>query len=486
MRVVRVLRGFTELRLILGGIAQASKTLVWICLLLGLLLYICSILCARIIGKSDLYPGYNDGPAEEFPSVAEFNSYQRFGTISRSMFSLLAVALLTDDWDIISRAVFEQQPLLLAVLYVVLCFATFGLLNVIIGVIVDNVVNTEHELEHEHHQVVENREMLELHVIQRFVESYQNHGGDSGTVDKDELAKIWDQPEMKDIIKHLRLPYSFGPSEFMQILDTNGDGELKNSEFVKETERLVKFEAEAENAQEVFLMEDKLLARYCLKKWKKRQARSIAEAPTKQPSENAEETKPLTPNRVGVHSNIVGEYLALVSQLKELHTDIRQMRDELRLLGISILPQVRSAKEGEGHTGPLNVHDISIEVKEEAPLVPSTYQVLITAEIANQLQERLGDSFQARIAEETMLLLRDGDGSASPPPSSRYPPSARQPTSARRRAGPTVPETILGWSSDDDGIGPWSQRNDGAHTYRLQGGMEGNATPRFLQNLGPP
>merc|ERR1719409_2594894 len=99
------------------------------------MLYIAGIFFVQQIGfKEAGYPEYD----EEI--VWEFNNYQYFGTLPRAMFTLFNLALLTEDWDNVSRAVLEKQPWLLIFLMIFLCLNTFGLMNVILEVIVDNTL----------------------------------------------------------------------------------------------------------------------------------------------------------------------------------------------------------------------------------------------------------------------------------------------------------------------------------------------------------
>merc|ERR1719183_2542399 len=99
------------------------------------MLFIAGIFFAGQIGDQRAgYEGYDENP------VWEFNNYMYFGTLGRSMFTLFNLALLTEDWDNVGRAVLEEQPALLIFLLLFLCINTFGLMNVIVGVIVDNTL----------------------------------------------------------------------------------------------------------------------------------------------------------------------------------------------------------------------------------------------------------------------------------------------------------------------------------------------------------
>jgi len=128
-------RAFREIWLIISSFANSVKALAWVGLLMFFLLYMVSILMTMYIGQNDeVY-----GTPPPLPEVMwPYKTY--FGTIPRSMFTLFQVLTL-DNWcDNIVRHVSEKQPLL-AILFVLYIFlASFGMLNVIIGIIVENTL----------------------------------------------------------------------------------------------------------------------------------------------------------------------------------------------------------------------------------------------------------------------------------------------------------------------------------------------------------
>merc|ERR1719456_486542 len=136
VRMVRLLRIFKELWLIVKGILESTKTIAWVSLLLLMILYVCAIFFTQMIG-------FNAVEYESFPETyvgAEFNPFQYFGNIWRTMFTLFNIVLMTGDWDITGRAVVETQPSLFPFFLFFILFTTFGVMNVIIGVIVDNTM----------------------------------------------------------------------------------------------------------------------------------------------------------------------------------------------------------------------------------------------------------------------------------------------------------------------------------------------------------
>merc|ERR550514_655258 len=143
MRMARLLKVFKELWMIIKGIFDSLKTMFWVSMLLLLILYVCSILVVELIGRApkEMYPGRNDeGDAiDEEEAVSSWNNYVYFGTVLRSMYTLFNIVIMA-EWPEIGRPLIEKQPQMFLFFVFFIIFTTFGVMNVIIGVIVDNTM----------------------------------------------------------------------------------------------------------------------------------------------------------------------------------------------------------------------------------------------------------------------------------------------------------------------------------------------------------
>ena len=143
--MVRLLKIFKELWLIIQGILSSVKTIMWVSLLLGMILYVCAIFTVQTIGRSERYGDLAELRANveagEEGDLVEFNNHQFFGSIPRAMFTLFNIALFSGDWDEVGRATIERQPYMFPFLLGFIMFTTFGLMNVIIGVICENTMD---------------------------------------------------------------------------------------------------------------------------------------------------------------------------------------------------------------------------------------------------------------------------------------------------------------------------------------------------------
>mmetsp|Transcript_126047 Transcript_126047/g.362563 ORF Transcript_126047/g.362563 Transcript_126047/m.362563 type:complete len:545 (-) Transcript_126047:230-1864(-) len=135
VRLVRMFGSVRELWFLVGGITNSVKAVGWVACVVLLLLYVCAVAVTSEIGQND--DAYSIGPSYD-GEVWPYKDY--FGTVFKSMFTLLQVMTL-DSWcDNIVRHVIYRQPLM-GVFFVGFIFVmAFGLMNVLVGVIVENTL----------------------------------------------------------------------------------------------------------------------------------------------------------------------------------------------------------------------------------------------------------------------------------------------------------------------------------------------------------
>lgn len=237
MRLLRMLHNLRELAMIIEGLFNAASTTGWVSILLILMLYIVSIFCCRYVGYDlGIYEGYSR-ENEDLDAYMPLNSYQYFGKMTRAMYTLLNVALLTDDWFIVSRAILERQPAILVPLLLFVAFTTFGLLNVIMAIIVGNVMDVAKSMSADEDSDARRAVLSKLDGLYDFVFSLDEDG--DGEISVSELVKAWDLPEMKDLVSIVRMPIGSTAEELIDLIDTSGDGKLEIEEFVQVLVRLL-------------------------------------------------------------------------------------------------------------------------------------------------------------------------------------------------------------------------------------------------------
>lgn len=123
---------FCELRLMIFGIMNSLKSLLWCSILLVLMTFIFAVVFTQSVAD-ELVKGEN---------ASKFQGFQRLGL---SMFSLFQCISSGRDWVELARPLMDIGPFLSIVFSVYITFAVFCVLNVVTGVFVDNA--TRHQLD---------------------------------------------------------------------------------------------------------------------------------------------------------------------------------------------------------------------------------------------------------------------------------------------------------------------------------------------------
>eukprot|EP00747_Dinoflagellata_sp_TGD_P114644 gnl/TRDRNA2_/TRDRNA2_171975_c0_seq1.p1 gnl/TRDRNA2_/TRDRNA2_171975_c0~~gnl/TRDRNA2_/TRDRNA2_171975_c0_seq1.p1 ORF type:complete len:602 (-),score=96.97 gnl/TRDRNA2_/TRDRNA2_171975_c0_seq1:532-2145(-) len=137
VRIAKLLKIFPDLMVVMEGVVASIRALTWICLLLVVILYTLAICCVQMIGKADAgYGGFDTDNLMEEADVAGFNNYLYFGSVGRSMLSLFSISLVA-EWPEVARPVGEIQPILVFLMIFFVLLTALGILNIIIGIIVE-------------------------------------------------------------------------------------------------------------------------------------------------------------------------------------------------------------------------------------------------------------------------------------------------------------------------------------------------------------
>ncbi|CEM04539.1 unnamed protein product [Vitrella brassicaformis CCMP3155] len=220
VRLVRLLRMFRELWLIVFGLIQSLKTLGWVALLLLLILYVMAIFITIMVGKE---------PQFLYDDKEEFDRDELFGTVPRSMYTLFQVITLESWSQDIARPIIKRQPAMVIFFILFLVVTTFGLLNIVVGVIVENTLATARNNEDKEKKQMELERMRVLkHLRDIFVLSDADQ---SGTITLEEFRGAFDNPEVYELLRQIELPIHEAEELFM-ILDGDNSGELSVDEFI--------------------------------------------------------------------------------------------------------------------------------------------------------------------------------------------------------------------------------------------------------------
>lgn len=218
---------FRELWLLLSGCVDTVKTVIWVALLLLLLTLVVAVFLTN-------YIGHDDGSNYDF-SASHWDRDAYWGTVPRSMYSLFQT-LTYDGWyESLAHPVIKKSPWILFVFGGFLCIGSLGLLNLIVGVVVESTLasaSTNEEKDGREKTKMDGFVMDSLQGI--FEEADRDQSGD---LDFDELQRAMRRQHVKDRMKLLEinvedLELLFG------LLDEEGQGEISSLKFFRGCTRL--------------------------------------------------------------------------------------------------------------------------------------------------------------------------------------------------------------------------------------------------------
>lgn len=195
------------------SMASAMRALVWIALLLFITVYCSAIVCTTVIGQS---PSFGDTDpvimAYEAATGRIVDSRRYWGSLMRSMLTLFQIFTL-DDWNAAVRPVVEtHQPWMLVFFISFIFVTTFGLLNLLMGTIVDRAMHIAKEYEEEKERLVqcEQKQML-LATVRLF--SLMDQDG-NGMISAREIMAFLESNDIQKALEqemsqfHIKLDYA--------------------------------------------------------------------------------------------------------------------------------------------------------------------------------------------------------------------------------------------------------------------------------------
>ena len=136
-RTLRLLNKFQRLRIITESLFSSIPSIGWICVLLSIWFYICSVVATNLFGS-------------KFP--------EWFGSVFRSMYSLFQIMTL-ESWSMgIVRPVMAEYPYAWIFFVPFIVFATYTVMNLFIGVLVSAISETQNN-KNENDKKLENNDI---------------------------------------------------------------------------------------------------------------------------------------------------------------------------------------------------------------------------------------------------------------------------------------------------------------------------------------
>lgn len=192
----RLVRFFRELWLIVSGVGETLHSLFYIYVILLIVLWCFAILFTLAV--------WEDGPDGFDYSNAAWNTNDYWGSVSKTCFTLFQICT-TDKWaSSIMRPLIQQKPGMMFIFIPFFCLTVLGLLNGIIGIVVENVLNSARandESEGKEKRTIDAKVMESLRTI--FLEADTDG---SNTLEYEELVAAVQRPKVRERMKVLGLP----------------------------------------------------------------------------------------------------------------------------------------------------------------------------------------------------------------------------------------------------------------------------------------
>jgi voltage-gated sodium channel len=251
-RIVKLVRLFRELYLLVNGITSAMRALFWVAVMTILVILVCSIFITRTIGQRDMVRMYAyEGECRDVPEYytrprrAGYDPYydpvespklacstlDYFGTVPQSMFSLFCVMTL-EGWPDMARTLIRPESggffstIFFFIFFVF--FTNIFLLNLVTGVIVENVLIIAHEDEIEQ---VRAEKLARENQTKKLNELFILADTDgSQSVSREEFHDMLLNPDVITVLRSLEI-HIWDAEDLFDILDVDDSGSMDIKEF---------------------------------------------------------------------------------------------------------------------------------------------------------------------------------------------------------------------------------------------------------------
>ncbi|CAE6936414.1 SCN10A [Symbiodinium natans] len=217
LRLIRLMRLFKNLWLIIVGFRESLSTLFWVLMLLSVVVYVFAIFLRLTLSCS-----------EQHPRWLECDDY--FGSMPKAMYTLFQIITLESWSQEFARPIVKQQPIFFLFFMFFLFLTTFGILNIIVGVIVENTLNAAKQNMELQERRLQRQLRQELESIRILFEDADFDG--SGTLEKHEFVQILTDETVRNTLTRMEVPVD-DPGALFEILDPQGTGSISFPTFAQ-------------------------------------------------------------------------------------------------------------------------------------------------------------------------------------------------------------------------------------------------------------
>eukprot|EP00931_Biecheleriopsis_adriatica_P011688 TRINITY_DN11276_c0_g1_i1.p1 TRINITY_DN11276_c0_g1~~TRINITY_DN11276_c0_g1_i1.p1 ORF type:complete len:701 (-),score=111.33 TRINITY_DN11276_c0_g1_i1:26-2128(-) len=244
VRVVRLLKMFRALWLLVLGLVKACAALCWVMILIVVMIYSFAILFTLLVGKEC---DNASGPFFHWDECYDF-----YGTMPKSMLSLFEV--MTLELGSV-RPMIVAEPWLELPMIAFIVTTSFGLLNIIMGIIVDQVLESA---SYDKRMIAKQEEEQHLLQLETLRDIFQAADSDKDCrVSLSEFVHACTSSEVQALFEEFGVPVSRQrlATRLFQVLDGEGLGNMALNDFVDRAASLLK-EGKMVNADATLLLMD--------------------------------------------------------------------------------------------------------------------------------------------------------------------------------------------------------------------------------------
>lgn len=217
VKLFRVMKMQRNLWLLVQGFIESFSTLCWVSFLILFVIYAYSCLFRILVDCSRDYSEWE-------------NCSMLFGTMPKAMFTLFQMLTL-ESWSmLIARPLMVVNPALFVPLITFLLLTTFGLLNIIVGVVVENTLSVAKQNMDLQTKRAERQLLKELELLRTVFEEADVDG--SGTMDKREFCDICNTTSVRRALQRMGVPLDQSETLF-DIIDSGNTGEVNFPSFIE-------------------------------------------------------------------------------------------------------------------------------------------------------------------------------------------------------------------------------------------------------------
>jgi len=214
VRALRLIRFFKELWLIVSGVRQAGRAVLWAWALILLIIYIAGILITRMVGQ----------PYSHDPVIHKY-----FGDVPKSMFSMFE-AITTEGWPTMSRTAMQYLPSVWIFFVLFISITSFGIMNVLTAVIVENTLDMAHKNSQD---IAKKQHFEKKKALGRLYQVFKLADRDGNEqLSKEEFLTALKMPDVARALYEVDIDMGDAESLF-DILDYDGSGQLDVTEFIQ-------------------------------------------------------------------------------------------------------------------------------------------------------------------------------------------------------------------------------------------------------------